>query len=72
MGELEAMVLALEYLEVGDVSGAVAVLLSALENGPENLERSRSGRPYRCACGSAFEWPGLLDRHLISCLRAAA
>jgi hypothetical protein len=71
MGEREAIVVALESLEVGDARGAVAVLLSALEDGPDE-DRSSGGRPYRCACGSAFEWPGLLDRHQISCLRAAA
>lgn len=79
MGEREAIVIALESLEVGDVRGAVAVLLSALEDGPASaLVGSASAHnraehcEYRCACGARFEWPGLLDRHEIGCLRAAA
>jgi hypothetical protein len=62
----EAVVVALEALEVGDNSHAADVLLHALEDGPA------PAKVYRCACGDTFEWPGLRDRHSISCLKAAA
>jgi hypothetical protein len=49
---------ALDALEVGDTSYAADVLLAALEDG---------GRDYRvrCSCGDMFEWPGLLDAHIL-------
>ncbi len=49
-------VAALEAMEAGDTAEAVAILLSALEDG------SRARR-YACACGSRFQWPGLLEHH---------
>ena len=54
-----AIVAALEALEVGDQGLAVAVLLGALEDG-------QTERRYRCECGASFEWPGLLDAHLLA------
>lgn len=60
----EAIVVALEALEVGDTSRAVSVLLEALD-GPSRL------RSYRCECGSGFEWPGLLEAHREMCRRWA-
>jgi len=54
-----AIVQALEALEVGDAVYAAEILLAALEDGP--TERRR-----RCpVCGLGFEWPGLLDHHLL-------
>jgi hypothetical protein len=50
-----------EALDVGDVDGARAVS-GDLES---DLARRLGAdlRPYRCACGMSFEWPGLLDAH---------
>lgn len=54
-----AIVAALEALEVGDYHYATEVLLGALEDGPVS-------RTFACPiCGLGFEWPGLVDRHVI-------
>jgi hypothetical protein len=51
-----AIAAALEAIEVGDYWLATDILLGALEDGPR-------ARPFLCACGQAFEWPGLRDAH---------
>lgn len=58
-----ALVSALEALEVDDDRHAVDVLLTALEE----IDDSPRGRPHRCECGQAFEWPGLRDAHRQFC-----
>jgi hypothetical protein len=40
---------------------AMVRALEALEDGPSRPLR------YRCECGSAFEWPGLLEAHRYRC-----
>jgi hypothetical protein len=57
----QAITAALEALEAGDQREAVAILLSALEDGPE---RTR-GDACKCSvCGQGFEWPGQRDAHV--------
>ena len=52
-----AIIGALEDFEGGDPSGAVAALLSVLEDGPTE-------RPYRCEyCGLTAAWAGELTNH---------
>lgn len=57
------LIIALEALEAGDDRLAVDVLLTALEE----LDDSPRGRPHRCECGQAFEWPGLRAAHRQFC-----
>jgi hypothetical protein len=59
--ERQAIVIALERIEDGDLAGAVDVLLEALEGAPAPR---RHACPY---CHEAFEWPGLVDAHLERC-----
>jgi hypothetical protein len=61
----EAVIIALEALEVGDQRQAVAILLAALEDGPTLV---RAFCPY---CNRGFEWPGLRDAHLIARCQAS-
>lgn len=53
-----ALVAALEALEVGDQRLAVDILLAAIEDDGERVERVRCD-----ACGLGFTWPGLRAAH---------
>jgi hypothetical protein len=54
----EAITIALDAIEDGDVRAAVDVLLDGLEGeAPASL-------PCRCSCGRRFRWPGELEGHL--------
>ena len=58
-GARESIIVALEQLEAGDQAGAADSLLAALENGV-------LARRHRCPlCELSFEWPGLVDAHLL-------
>lgn len=50
----------IDALAVGDVNLALGILQSLLEDGPVEL---RARCPY---CPMAFEWPGLLDAHVLA------
>ncbi len=60
-----AVVAALEAFEAGDDGLAVAILLSALEDGPVECRHT-------CECGVSFAWPGELDHHQRFAHEAAA
>lgn len=62
--ERVAVVSALEAFEVGDQELGVGILVDLLDYG------DRTVRAWCPGCDEGFEWPGLLDRHLISCWEA--
>ena len=60
MSDREAIVRALDALELGDHLEAEAILLGVFESGSNE-------RPFACdQCAMRFEFPGLRDAHILA------
>lgn len=57
----ELAIRVLDAVEDGSTGEVIALCLNALEDG-KRVVRCRCPR-----CGLGFEWPGLLDAHLLAC-----